>query len=425
MAKGRGIEKSERLLVLAVDVDNDLYRKTKIGGPLIGRVQNLNGATQLALADPEDSDSNTMFQAVKMYDEFKEQGYSVNVATITGAESEGYTADREITTQIERVLDETKADSCIFVTDGASDERVLPLVESRIKIGSVKVVSVKQNKALESTYIAVLEKLTEPHYARIVFGIPAAIFILIAASFIIGPFWPLVGVGLLLLLYAFGLEETLTKSFRGFGFSIERMSFVFYLSAIIFFIASVFIGDSNYTNQLRIGGATSPFAVGLEGFLLLLPFALIFYLIGRMLDAKSRRYMFRNFRYGVYMGSSIILWVMAYSFIAWFIGQIYFSQFLLFTGVAIAIGIAISVLSNVLRTRVLRTKNLRNKVVVNELGTLIGKVGGIDLKRGGLIINTSLGNPVRYSVDRVVEIFGQDSGQVATVESWKGVAVHP
>ena len=69
-----GIDKAERLLILAVDIDNDLYRKTKIGGPLIGRVQNLNGATQLALADPEDTDANTMFQAVKIYDELKEAG---------------------------------------------------------------------------------------------------------------------------------------------------------------------------------------------------------------------------------------------------------------------------------------------------------------------------------------------------------------
>lgn len=99
MARSRaGIDKTERLLVLAVDVDNDLYRKTRIGGPLIGRVQNLNGATQLALADPEDTDANTMFQAVKIYDELKEEGYSINIATITGAESEGYNADREITT---------------------------------------------------------------------------------------------------------------------------------------------------------------------------------------------------------------------------------------------------------------------------------------------------------------------------------------
>ncbi len=76
----------------------------------------------------------------------------------------------------------------------------------------------------------------------------------------------------------------------------------------------------------------------------------------------------------------------------------------LFTLVAVIAGIAISTVANLLKVRVMKTKKLKNKLVVNELGTLIGKVAGIDVKRGGIIINTNFGNPVRYSVDRVVEI---------------------
>jgi hypothetical protein len=114
--------------------------------------------------------------------------------------------------------------------------------------------------------------------------------------------------------------------------------------------------------------------------------------------------MFRNFRYGVYVGSSIIVWVLSYSFLAWLLAQIYFSQFLLYTVAAIAIGVSISVVTNILRIRSLKARKLKNKLVVNELGTLIGKVGGVDTKKGGLIINTSFGNPVRYSIDRIVEI---------------------
>ncbi len=406
MAERRGIEKSERLLVLAIDVDNDLYRKTGIGGPLIGRVQNLSAATQLSLADPEDTDSNTMFQAVKLYDELKKEGYTVSLATITGAESEGYAADRAITTQLEHVLDQTKADSCVFVTDGASDERVLPLIESRIKIGSVKSVTVKQSKALESTYITVLEKLKEPHYARIVFGIPAVLLLLFAVSYALGLGWVLpVGlIGLYLVVKGFGLEEMLIGSFRGFGFSIDRLSFVFYLGALVFFIASIFVGASDYLSHLPSGNLGLATAYATEGFLLLLPITLLLYLLGRMLDTKSNRYQFRNFRYGTYIGSSIILWVLAYSFVAWLLDQIYFSEFLLFTVAAIAIGVGVSLFTTVLRQRVVRSRRLKGKLVVNEFGTLIGKVAGIDQRKGGLIVDTSFGNPVRYSIDRIVDI---------------------
>ena len=408
MPKARlSADKSERLLILVVDIDNDLYRKTKIGGPLLGRVQNLSGATQLALADPEDTDANTMFQAVKIYDELKEDGYSVSIATVTGAESEGYVADRELATQLDRVIAETKADSCVFVTDGASDERALPLIESRIKVNSVKSITVKQSKALENTYITMLEKLKEPHYARIVFGIPAILALLFAISYAAGLGWqaPVAIIGLYLLVKGFGLEEIILNSFRGFGFSTERMSFVFYLSSIVFLVASIFIAAGNYTSQAKLGaGNVVALASALEGFMLLLPMILIFFIVGRMLDTKSSRYMFRNFRYGIYIASSLIVWVLAYSFTAWFIGQIYFSQFLLFTLAAIVLGTAISVMTSALRVRALKTKRLKGKPVVNELGTLIGKVAAVDMKKAGLIINTSLGNPVSYSVDRIVEI---------------------
>ena len=213
-------EKEERLLVLAVDVDNDLYRKTGITGPVIGRVQNLNAATQLSLADPEETDANTMFQAVKLYDELKKEGYTVNVATITGSEKEGYIADREVARQLELVLDQYKADACIFVTDGASDNRVLPIIESRVKINSVKIVTMKQAEKFENTYFVILEKLKEPHYARIIFGIPALLLLLFAISYAIGTGWelPVALIGIYLILKGFGLEDALLDSFKGFCF---------------------------------------------------------------------------------------------------------------------------------------------------------------------------------------------------------------
>ena len=409
MARRKAVrkEKSDRLLVLAIDIDNDLYRKTKISGPVMGRVQNLNAANQLILADPEDTDGNTMFQAVKTYDDLKKEGYSVNIATITGTENEGYDADREIARQLELVLSSYKVDACVFVTDGASDNRVLPIVESRIKINSVKMVTIKQARELENTYFVMLEKLKEPNYARIVFGIPAILLLLFAISFSLGLGWepPVALIGIYLVMKGFGLEDIIVESFRGFGFSIDRISFVFYLSALIFFFASLLIAYGNYAaevgatdNGLLIGAST------VEGFLILTPIMLILYLVGRILDAKNSRYLFRNFKYGTYIGSSVILWVLVYSFVAWVIGQIYFGQLLDYAIGAIVIGIGISVATGLLRIKALRTRRMKDKLVVNELGALIGKVSGVDIRRGSLIINTSFGNPIRYSVDRIVDV---------------------
>ncbi|MEM3290168.1 MAG: DUF373 family protein, partial [Candidatus Micrarchaeaceae archaeon] len=379
--KGLAKAKDERLLVLAVDIDNDLYRKTGISGPIVGKVQNLNAATQLSLADPEETDANTMFQAVKLYDELKKEGYFVNVATITGAETEGYEADREIARQLELVLAEYKADGCIFVTDGASDKRVLPLVESRVKINGVRYVKMKQAENLENTYFTLLEKLKEPHYARIVFGIPALLLLLFALSYLLGLGWeaPVAIIGIYLAIKGFGMEDALLNSFRGFGFSIDRISFVFYLGSLLFLIASIFLGYGNYAAQASVtSNPTLLWLYAIEGFLVLLPIVLIMYLIGRIIDARNSRYIFRNFKYGMYVGSSIILWVMLYAFVAWIIGQIYFGQFLLFVVLAIIIGVAISFFTGYLRRKLLKTKRLVGKLVVNELGALIGKIAGVN-----------------------------------------------
>jgi len=399
--------KDERLLVLAIDMDNDLYRKTKISGPLIGKQQNMDGAQKLMLADPEDPDSNTMFYAIKLADQLKEDGYLVNVATVTGSELEGYHADREVARQLELVLEQAKSDSCILVTDGASDQRVLPIIQSRIKISSVQVVTLKQAESLENTYFTILEKLKEPHYSRIVFGLPAVLLLLFAASYLLGGGWvaPVVLIGIYLFVKGFGLEDAFLNSFRGFGFSIDRMSFVFYLSSVLFLVAGIFIASGNYTTTTQITGSQNlALANAIEGFLIVVPIVAALYLVGRILDIRTTRHIFRTFRYGVYMGSSIILWVLLYSFTAWLNAQIYFGQLLLFVIIAIVLGVGVSAFANFLRRRAIVSKNLKDKTVVNELGATIGKISKVDVRRGRLLIDTSFGNPVTYNVDRITEI---------------------
>ncbi len=199
--------------------------------------------------------------------------------------------------QLELVLEQYKADSCVFVTDGASDKRILPLIEARVRVNSIRLVTVKQAENLENTYFTVIEKLKEPYYARIIFGIPAILLLLFAVSFFSGLGWepPVALIGLYLLIKGFGLENALLESFRGFGFSVDHMSFVFYLTSIIFIVTSFFIGVGNYSAQLSINAnAMVALAYGIEGFLILLPAVMILYLIGRIIDTRSTRYMFRQ-----------------------------------------------------------------------------------------------------------------------------------
>jgi len=413
-AKSKRNDKSERLIVLTADIDNDLYRKTKISGPVMGRVQNLNAANQLALADPEETDANAIFQAVKLYDQLKEEGYLVSVATITGSETEGYGASAEISRQLDLVLRQNKADACIFVSDGASDDRILPIIQSRIKVNDVRLVKMKQAEKLENTYFVILEKLKEPHYARIIFGIPAMLLLLFSLSSLLGLGWqtPVVLIGVYLALKGFGIEDIIINSSKRVGFSIDSISFAFYLSSIIFLAASLLIAYENAVSAYQVPVYSNGsnyllvYAYVFEGFMLLLPISLMLYLIGRIMDVKGGKYLFRSFKYGSYIGSVIVFWITIYSLTAWVLGQIYFSQFLAYTLASLIIGIAVSSAILVMKRSALRRQRLRGKQVINELGALIGKAGGTDVRKGVIEVDTAFGNSISYSMDRIIEITG-------------------
>ncbi len=398
---------SERILVLCVDIDNDLYRKTGISGPVIGRINNLNSAVKLALADPQDSDANAIFEAIKKYDTMKADGFDVILATISGAEKEGYFADVEISRQIDKILDRFKIDSCILVTDGASDNRVIPLLKTRIKINSVDIVRVKTAEEFENTYFTILEKLKEPHYARIVFGIPAVLLLLFAISYYFNFGWqlPIALIGIYLLIKGFGLEESFVSSFRGLGFSIDRFSFIFYISTILFTVISLIIGFQNYSiMKATTSNLIVLFSYSIEGFLLLFPIAITLYLIGRIIDLENKHLRYKAINNGIYIGYIIITIAILYLTVTWIIGQIFFWQYLAFDTIAIVIGYGISKLSSFLKQSAINKSKIKGKYVLNELGGYIGKITAFDVKRGKMLIKTDYNTIIKFDIDRIINI---------------------
>jgi putative membrane protein len=393
---------AERLLVLAVDIDNDLYRKAKRTGPVIGKEANVKAATALALADPQDTDANTMFEAVHKYEELKKEGLDVEIATITGSEREGYSADAELSRQLDMLLDRLKVDACVLVTDGASDTRVLPILKTRIKVNSVDFVRMKQAEQFENAYFAVLEKLKEPHYARIVFGIPAVLLLLFAISYYLNYGWqlPVALIGLYLVIKGFGLEDALVSSFKGFGFSISRLSFLFYVSALLFFFIGLILGFGAFVHN-PVSNQLSRDSYAVQGFLLVFPISIGLYLIGRIMDLENRHMRYRAINQGTYISYSIVSLAILYVLTEWFIGQIYFWQFLLWVAVLIVIGYGISILSGMVKRHAVEHSSLKNKSVINDIGAYIGKVTSIDPKRGVMSVRTDYGSTISLEIDRI------------------------
>jgi len=251
-----------RTLVLSVDRDDDIGWKAKVESPCIGRAACLNAANTLALADPEDSDVNAIFSAVKIYDELTAKGEDTAIAVIAGNHLHMIEGDRRIAASLELVVVETKATNCILVTDGAEDEYVIPIIQSKIPVSSIKRVIVNQMPNLEGTYYILKKLLDDPKISRMVFIPIGLAMLLYASAYLLG--WPgaatiiVVGViGCYLLYKGFGFDEFfhgITDALR-LSLSRGRFSFVTYTTTILLVIIGFTAGFINVLKYYSTDGS--------------------------------------------------------------------------------------------------------------------------------------------------------------------------
>ncbi len=248
----------DRILVLCVDRDNDVGHKTGIEGPIIGKEKALEAATKLSLKDPEESDSNAIFGAVKLFDELGEK-YDAEVVVITGHKNRGIDADKEVSRQLDDVLSKRPSDFVILVTDGMDDEYVVPVIQSRIPILSVKRIIVKQAEQLESGYYAIKDFLKEtldnPKFARLFFGLPAIALLLYAALGETGWRVIIIVVGAYLFIKGFRLEDYIFSAFGEFkeSFTRRRFSFFMYIVAMAVTVLALYRGYNAVMDFVNMG----------------------------------------------------------------------------------------------------------------------------------------------------------------------------
>jgi len=167
------------LLVVCVDLDDDVGRKTDVETPVVGRDAVEEAAVKLATADPEDSDVNVLFQGVHLVDTITDQ--QVEVTAVTGNEKGDVRANRAVGDELDEVLaslatsEEVKA---LIVTDGAQDESVIPVIRSRVTVDGVRRVVVRQAQDLESMYYTLKQVMNDPE-TRGTILVPLGILLLI------------------------------------------------------------------------------------------------------------------------------------------------------------------------------------------------------------------------------------------------------
>ena len=217
------LDSSVRILVLCVDRDGDLTVKAQVKTPVTGRKDNISAAVALALRDPEEPDANAIFEAIRIHDRLKSEGKSnetVEVASISGSELGDVNADRKIVAELNDLLKAFPATEVVLVTDGYTDEAVLPLIESRVPVSSVRRVVIKHSESIEETaalFSRYLRMLIEnPRYSRLALGIPGALLVILGILSLVNLlsiFWlvSLFFVGAFLLIKGFGVDRQVGK----------------------------------------------------------------------------------------------------------------------------------------------------------------------------------------------------------------------
>ena len=173
---------ANKLLVICIDRDDDLGRKTGIPTPVVGRDACIEAAQRLALEDPEDADSNSIFFAIKTYEDLVSKGYKAQVVTVTGVENRGVQADEKIASEIKSVLKKFSANGAVIVSDGEDDEMVIPVIQNIIPIISVQRVVMQVSRTIEHSY-AVFGKFLKlvmynPKYSKFFLGVPGILLLI-------------------------------------------------------------------------------------------------------------------------------------------------------------------------------------------------------------------------------------------------------
>jgi putative membrane protein len=188
--KDVGASTSNKLLVICVDRDDDVGEKAGIVTPVIGRDSCIEAAQRLALEDPEDADSNSIFAAIKTYEDLISKGYKAEVIVVAGVKSRGVHADEKILEETKKVLEKFSANGAVIVSDGEDDESVVPVIQNILPVISVQRVVMKVSRSVEYSYAVFGKYLKmmayDTKYSKFFLGVPGILLLIGGIATVVG-----------------------------------------------------------------------------------------------------------------------------------------------------------------------------------------------------------------------------------------------
>lgn len=181
---------TSRLLVICVDRDNDVGDKAGVVTPVVGRNACIEAGQKLALEDPEDADANSIFFAVKTYEDLARKGYQAEVIVVAGVGDRGVEADEKIVREVKAVLASFSASGAVIVSDGEDDESVIPIIQNVVPIVSVQRVVMKVSRSVEYSYAVFGKYLKmiayDSKYSKFFLGVPGILLVIGGIATIFG-----------------------------------------------------------------------------------------------------------------------------------------------------------------------------------------------------------------------------------------------
>lgn len=250
-------KKYERILVLCIDRDDDIGSKGGIETPVIGRDPCINAGTRLAIEDPEDSDANTIFAAVKNYEDLLKRGYDAEVALVAGKYNRGIEGDEKLSSEIQYIVEAFKADASVVVSDGEDDETIIPVIQSLIPIISIHRVVIRHSRSVEYSYAVFARYIKmlvyDPRYSRFFLGVPGALLVSSAIATIFGLTreaiaFVLIILGCAFIIRAFDIDKSISSLGKPNPTSFIRIFSI--VAGILIIVVSVFNGLSQIPQEI-------------------------------------------------------------------------------------------------------------------------------------------------------------------------------
>ncbi len=214
--------------------------------PVVGSDAVEDLVTTVGVDDPEDSRVNCLLEGLRVSRDLDDD----TVLAVLSGGGDTVTFNRAIAAQVDELVAKYAPESAVVVVDSAEDERLVPIIESRVPVDAIDQVVVRQARDIESTYYLLKQFLADEELRKTVLvpvgltllAFPALLAVFDSITVSIGAIAAVVGLFLLYKgLNIDALLATLSASIREALYA-GKVSLVTYVVAGGLALVGMFVG---------------------------------------------------------------------------------------------------------------------------------------------------------------------------------------